>query len=45
MVTLAPIAVPMKKLMSRKISVPDELTAAKASSPKNLPTISESAVL
>ena len=43
--TPAPSVKPSKKLTSRKISGPDELTAASASSPKYRPTMSVSAVL
>ena len=43
--TPAPIDAPTKKLMSKKIRLPDELTAANASLPRKLPTIHESAVL
>ena len=45
MTTPAPREVPEKKLIIRKISVPEELTAARASVPRNRPTIRESAVL
>jgi len=43
--TPAPMAPPVKKLTIRKMSVPDELTAAKASVPRCFPTIKASAVL
>ena len=41
----APLAVPVKKLIIRKMSGPEELTAASESVPRYLPTISASAVL
>ena len=45
MATPTPLAAPAKKLISRKISGPEALTAASALSPRKLLTIRESAVL
>ena len=45
MATPAPIDVPMKRLVSSMMSVPDELTAAKAFVPRYFPTMKASAVL
>ena len=45
MTTPAPVDIPIKKLTSRKMRLPDELTAASASIPSVLPTIRLSAVL
>ena len=45
MATPAPSVRPSTKLTSRKISGPEELTAASAPSPRNRPTMSVSAVL
>ena len=43
--TPAPMAVPLKKPTNKKVRLPVEVTAAKASLPKKLPTIKESAIL
>ena len=43
--TPPPIAVPIKKLLSRKIRFPEEVTAARAFVPRYRPTIKASAVL
>ena len=43
--TPAPMASPWKNPTSRKVRLPDELTAARASLPRKFPTIRESAVL
>ncbi len=45
MITPAPMATPWKKPTSMKIKLPEELTAARAWSPRNFPTIRESKVL
>ena len=45
MTTPAPSAVPLKKLTKRKMSEPEELTAASESVPRNCPTMTESAAL
>ena len=39
------MAIPLKKPISKKIKLPEELTAARALLPKKFPTIKESAVL
>ena len=44
-ITPAPIAIPWKNPTSKKVRLPDELTAASASLPRKFPTIKESAVL
>ena len=43
--TPAPSETPLTKPVSKKIRLPDEPTAAKASPPRKLPTIRESAAL
>ena len=45
MTTPAPMAMPLKKPTIMKIRLPDEVTAARAASSRNLPTIRASAVL
>ena len=45
MTTPAPMAGPLKKLIIKKTRVPEEVTAARASVPRNLPTMKASAVL
>ena len=43
--TEAPVAKPVKKPMNRKVREPTPVTAARAVSPRKLPTINASAVL
>ncbi|BFK07528.1 hypothetical protein F120042H4_04580 [Faecalimonas umbilicata] len=45
MTTPAPSEIPLKKPTIRKMRLPEELTAARASLPRKFPTIRESAVL
>ena len=41
----APMDIPLRKPMSMKMRLPEELTAARALLPRKLPTMRESAVL